>query len=104
MRTIVYRCGRLGLVSLAYLWRRDQGELLKEMIEAQVEAVVIKVAAMGEMKGLASNWYGNPLPIAYSIPKTLLASITINLCLLYNKVLVWCDYLCKSPLRWSVST
>ncbi|XP_065203187.1 uncharacterized protein LOC135833358 [Planococcus citri] len=40
-------CSRLGLVSLAYLWRRDQGELLQEMIDSGVEAVVIKVAALG---------------------------------------------------------
>lgn len=44
---ILYRCSRLGLVSLAYLWRRDQGELLQEMIDGGVEAVVIKVAALG---------------------------------------------------------
>jgi diphthine-ammonia ligase len=33
----------LRLVSLAYLWQRDQKELLLEMIENDVEAVVIKV-------------------------------------------------------------
>lgn len=36
-------------MSLAYLWRRDQRELLKEMIEAKVQAVVIKVAALGKV-------------------------------------------------------
>lgn len=40
-------CSRLSLVSLAYLWRRDQGELLQEMIDTGLEAVVIKVAALG---------------------------------------------------------
>ncbi|XP_047099679.1 diphthine--ammonia ligase [Schistocerca piceifrons] len=40
-------CSRLGLVALAYLWRRDQEELLQEMIDCAVEAVVIKVAALG---------------------------------------------------------
>ncbi|XP_014681942.1 PREDICTED: diphthine--ammonia ligase-like isoform X2 [Priapulus caudatus] len=40
-------CSRLGLTSLAYLWRRDQSELLREMIESGVEAILIKVAAMG---------------------------------------------------------
>ena len=43
----LFRCSRLGLVSLAYLWRRDQGDLLQEMIDSGVEAVVIKVAALG---------------------------------------------------------
>lgn len=40
-------CSRLGLISLAYLWRREQGELLQEMIDCNVEALVIKVAALG---------------------------------------------------------
>lgn len=41
------RCSRLGLSSLAYLWRRDQQELLSEMISSGIEAVLVKVAAMG---------------------------------------------------------
>lgn len=40
-------CHRLGLVVLAYLWRRDQTELLQEMINCKVEAIIIKVAALG---------------------------------------------------------
>eukprot|EP00741_Cyanophora_paradoxa_P015193 tig00020849_g14664.t1 len=40
-------CSRLGLVSLAYLWRCDQPTLLREMIDAGLHAVLIKVAAMG---------------------------------------------------------
>ena len=44
---ILLRCARLGLVALAYLWRRDQGELLQEMIDCHIEAIVIKVAALG---------------------------------------------------------
>ncbi len=43
----ILRCSRLGVVSLAYLWQRDQRELLREMIDAGVEAIIIKVAAMG---------------------------------------------------------
>lgn len=37
-------CSRLGLVSLAYLWRRDQKELLQEMIDSQLHAIIIKVS------------------------------------------------------------
>ena len=48
VRACVCSCVRLGLVSLAYLWRRDQEELLLEMVEAGVHAILIKVAAMGE--------------------------------------------------------
>ncbi|RUS70160.1 hypothetical protein EGW08_022079, partial [Elysia chlorotica] len=40
-------CKRLGLVVLAFLWRRDQEELLREMINCGVKAKIIKVAAMG---------------------------------------------------------
>lgn len=40
-------CSRLGLVSLAFLWRRDQQELLHEMICSGLVAVLVKVAAMG---------------------------------------------------------
>ena len=40
-------CKRLGLISLAYLWRRNQEELLNEMINCNIEAVIIKVAALG---------------------------------------------------------
>lgn len=44
---ILHRCSRLNLISLAYLWRRDQAELLQEMIDCQLEAIVIKVASLG---------------------------------------------------------
>ncbi|KAJ1850297.1 hypothetical protein H4R99_002314 [Coemansia sp. RSA 1722] len=40
-------CDRLGLTMLAYLWQRDQKELLHEMVENKIDAVLIKVAAMG---------------------------------------------------------
>ena len=41
------RCQRLGLTCLAYLWRRDQSEILDEMIRYRLDAIIIKVAAMG---------------------------------------------------------
>lgn len=40
-------CSRLGLISFAFLWKRDQTELLQEMIDAELDAVLIKVACMG---------------------------------------------------------
>ncbi|XP_031625723.1 uncharacterized protein LOC116342317 isoform X2 [Contarinia nasturtii] len=40
-------CMRLNLVPLAYLWRRDQTELLQEMIDCQVHSIIIKVASLG---------------------------------------------------------
>ena len=41
------RCRRLGLTVLAYLWHREQDELLQEMIGVGLVAVVIKVAGIG---------------------------------------------------------
>ncbi|KAK1931119.1 Diphthine--ammonia ligase [Phytophthora citrophthora] len=40
-------CSRLGLTSLGYLWRREQTELLQEMIESDMEAILMKVASIG---------------------------------------------------------
>jgi diphthine-ammonia ligase len=38
---------RAGLVSLAYLWRRDQEALLDEMVANGLRAVLVKVASVG---------------------------------------------------------
>lgn len=40
-------CSRLGLVSLAYLWKQDQSLLLQEMITNGIVAIIVKVAALG---------------------------------------------------------
>ncbi|XP_072555026.1 diphthine--ammonia ligase isoform X2 [Paramormyrops kingsleyae] len=40
-------CARLHLQPLAYLWRRDQEDLLSEMISSGLDAIIIKVAAFG---------------------------------------------------------
>ncbi|KJE96102.1 ATP-binding domain-containing protein 4 [Capsaspora owczarzaki ATCC 30864] len=40
-------CKRLGLTSLAFMWRRPQADLMREMIDAGLEAILIKVAAVG---------------------------------------------------------
>ena len=40
-------CERLGIKMLAYLWHRDQSELLQEMVDSGVHAIIIKTAAMG---------------------------------------------------------
>ncbi|KAJ2159088.1 hypothetical protein GGF46_003289 [Coemansia sp. RSA 552] len=58
-------CDRLGLKMLAYLWHRDQAELLQEMVANGVNAVLIKVAAMG----LGHNDLGKSL--AQMTPKLL---------------------------------
>lgn len=43
-----YRCVRLGLTSIAYLWQRDQEELLTNMIDDGLNAIIIKVATIGQ--------------------------------------------------------
>ncbi|GAA5889506.1 hypothetical protein JCM5296_005970 [Sporobolomyces johnsonii] len=40
-------CSRLGLTPIAYLWERDQPELLGEMVDAEMESVLVKVAGAG---------------------------------------------------------
>ncbi len=42
-----FRCKRLGLTSLAYLWDRDQDDLLNEMIEKGMDVILIKTAVAG---------------------------------------------------------
>lgn len=44
-------CARLGWTSLAYLWDAEPTTLLQEMIDAQLKAILIKVAAYGLDQG-----------------------------------------------------
>lgn len=38
---------RLSLLSLAYLWRRDQKDLMREMIQVGLDAIFVKVSGIG---------------------------------------------------------
>ncbi|CUS07071.1 unnamed protein product [Tuber aestivum] len=40
-------CERLGLISLAYLWQREQAEILADMEAVGLDARIVKVAAVG---------------------------------------------------------
>ena len=42
-------CARLGLVSLAPLWRRSEEQLLEDVFRVGIRAVLVKVACMGLM-------------------------------------------------------
>lgn len=44
---VEHTCQRLGLTPLAYLWQRDRGELLAEMLTGGLEAVLVKTAGAG---------------------------------------------------------
>lgn len=47
-RTRVERvCSRLGLVSMAYLWHQPQATLYQQMIDNNIDAILVKVAAAG---------------------------------------------------------
>ena len=51
-------CGRLDLISLAYLWQEDQSQLLNEMLHCHLHAVVIKVGSTlyRVYTGTVSSW------------------------------------------------
>ncbi|KAG0325582.1 ATP binding domain 4 [Podila humilis] len=55
-------CARLGLVALAYLWQRDQEELLYEMAQVGVNAVLIKIAALGLKRQHLGQSIGDMFP------------------------------------------
>ncbi|KIP07008.1 hypothetical protein PHLGIDRAFT_106172 [Phlebiopsis gigantea 11061_1 CR5-6] len=55
-------CRRLSLTPLCYLWQRDQGELLAEMVEAGLVAIIIKVAGVGLTTKHLGKTLGEMLP------------------------------------------
>ncbi|KAF9913023.1 hypothetical protein EC991_005891 [Linnemannia zychae] len=55
-------CSRLGLVALSYLWQRNQEELLDEMAQAGVNAVLVKIAAIGLKKQHLGQSIGDMFP------------------------------------------
>lgn len=69
-------CNRLGLTSLCYLWQRDQAELMQEMCKSGLEAILIKVAALG----LKDRHLGLTLQQAYPILSDLNAKFGVNVC------------------------
>lgn len=40
-------CQRLNLKMLAYLWHKEQAQLMRDMIESGLDAILIKVATLG---------------------------------------------------------
>ncbi|XP_074598331.1 diphthine--ammonia ligase [Brevipalpus obovatus] len=70
-------CKRLGIKMLCYLWERDQLVLLKEMIDEGIEAIIIKVAAMGLNP---HDHLGKTLAEMYPILLELNQKYGINVC------------------------
>lgn len=69
-------CHRLGITMLSYLWGRDQVELLQEMIDYGIEAILIKVAVIG----LDSKHLGKSLKDIQPTLLLLKDKFQINVC------------------------
>lgn len=69
-------CGRLGLTPLAYLWQREQPQLMQEMAALGLEAILIKVAAVG----LTDAHLGRSLLDMYPILTKLNAMYDVHVC------------------------
>ncbi|KAJ8308639.1 hypothetical protein KUTeg_013513, partial [Tegillarca granosa] len=71
-------CQRLGLTSLAYLWRRNQTVLLNEMIQSGISAVIIKVAAMDAVQNCGEGWSLNQLVLVHLSVQDMSNFVAIN--------------------------
>lgn len=69
-------CSRLGLVSLAYLWQRDQDQLMQEMCSSAMDARILKVAAYG----LDLSHLGMLLPQIYPSLVRLNQQFQVHIC------------------------
>lgn len=67
---------RLGLISLAYLWQRDQLELMGEMCASGMDARIIKVAAVG----LNENHLGKSLKELFPLLIKLNSIYQVHIC------------------------
>ncbi|VDN27767.1 unnamed protein product [Gongylonema pulchrum] len=69
-------CQRLNLQSLTYLWNLDQAFLFDQIISSGIEAIVVKVAALG----LSKNHLGKPLKEMRSILLDLNNRYGVHIC------------------------
>lgn len=69
-------CDRLSLTLLAYLWQRDQAELMSEICALGLDARLIKVAAIG----LTEKHLGKPLAQMYPILVKLNQMYDVHVC------------------------
>jgi diphthine-ammonia ligase len=69
-------CARLGLVPVALLWQRRQGGLLRDMVDAGLDAVLVKVASLG----LSPRMLGVPLGQLQPQLHGLHARFGLNVC------------------------
>jgi diphthine-ammonia ligase len=69
-------CQRLGIEMLAYLWNKDQDQLLQSMIDDKFEAILIKVACMG----LTGQHLGCSISDMQSVLRKLNLEYGTNIC------------------------
>lgn len=69
-------CTRLGLVPLAWLWKQPQIDLLSSMIQNGIQAVIVKVAAMG----LCQEDLGMELPGVLAKMNQISSKLGLNPC------------------------
>jgi hypothetical protein len=77
-----FSCARLFLTPLCYLWQRDQAELISEMIDAGMEAVLVKVAGIG----LKPNHLGKTLAEMESTLIKLVNYLSLALRIIFNSI------------------
>ena len=74
-------CRRLSLIPLCYLWQRDQAELLSEMIEAGMEAILIKVAGIGLTIDHLGKSLADMQPTLLKLVRLPILTLNCNLCI-----------------------
>jgi len=94
-------CNRLGLESLAYLWYRNQKELLLDMISDGMDSVIIKTCTMGLTKEHLLKSIKEMQPLLFEFEDKYQINVcgeggefeTLTLdCPLYKKRIVITDY------------
>lgn len=69
-------CGRLGLVSLAYMWQRSQPRLMADMLAGGLDAILIKVASIG----LTARHVGKSLALLQGVLSRAAQEFQVNVC------------------------
>lgn len=68
-------CEKLGLRLFSPMWRKEQGMLMRDIVKAGIEAIVVSVSA----EGLGNEWLGRRLDVeAIKQLETLSASKGVN--------------------------
>lgn len=60
-------CNRLGLISFAPLWERDQKELVQEMVDNKMDAILVRVATEGLKKEHLGKTISDMLPTLFKL-------------------------------------